>query len=255
MDAERINRSFERVLRHDRAITIALLIFIAVSSWAYILLGGGLEMPSMMTDAVNWGFHHSIVMLVMWWVMMLAMMLPSATPMILIFVSLNRTRSDGSIGSVLAFVSAFVLSWGAFSVLATLLQWGLEKTEFLSPMMAPTTEILGASLLIAAGIWQLTPLKHACLRHCRSPLNFFLHKWRNGPSGAFRMGLEYGVFCLGCCWVLMTLLFYGGVMNLWWITGLALYVLVEKVAPAGHWISHGTGALLIVSGLWVFFSS
>ena len=255
MDAEWISRSFERVLRHDRAITIALLIFIAGSSWAYILLGGGLEMPSTMTGIGNWDLDHSIVMLVMWWVMMLAMMLPSAAPMILMFVSLNRTRSDGSIGAVLAFVTAFVLSWGALSVLATLLQWGLEKTEFLSPMMAPTTEILGASLLIAAGIWQLTPLKHACLRHCRSPLNFFLHKWRNGPSGAFKMGLEYAVFCLGCCWVLMTLLFYGGVMNLWWITGLTLYVLVEKVAPAGHWISHGTGALLIASGLWIFVAS
>ena len=255
MDAEWISRSFERVLRHERAITVALLIFIAGSSWTYILLGGGLEMPSTMTGIGNWDLNHSIVMLVMWWVMMLAMMLPSATPVILMFVSLNRTRSDGSIVAVLLFLTAFVLSWGAFSILATLLQWGLEKTEFLSPMMTPTTEILGAWLLIAAGIWQLTPLKHACLRHCRSPLNFFLHKWRNGPSGSFKMGLEYGVFCLGCCWVLMTLLFYGGVMNLWWITGLSLYVLVEKVAPAGHWISHGTGALLIAWGLWVFVAS
>ena len=112
MDAEWISRSFERVLRHDRAITVALLIFIAGTSWAYILLGGGLEMPSMMTGMGNWGLDHSIVMLVMWWVMMLAMMLPSAAPMILMFVSLNRKRSDGSIGAVLAFVTAFVLSWG-----------------------------------------------------------------------------------------------------------------------------------------------
>ena len=131
-------------------------------------------------------------------------------------------------------------------------QWVLEKTEFLSSMMATTNAVLGASLLIAAGIWQLTPLKHACLRHCRSPFNCFLHKWRNGPSGVFKMGLEYGVFCLGCCWVLMTLLFYGGIMNLWWIAGLAFYVLVEKVAPAGHWIGHGTGGLLIAWGLWIF---
>ena len=252
MDAEWISRTFERVLRRDRAITIALLILVVGNSWAYILAGGGSEMPSMMTAGGNWDLGYSIVMLVMWWVMMLAMMLPSATPMILMFVSLNRQRPDGSIRAVLTFVSAYVLSWGAFSVVATLLQWGLEKTGFLSSTMASTNAILGASLLIAAGIWQLTPLKYACLRHCRSPFNFFLHKWRNGPSGAFKMGLEYGVFCLGCCWVLMALLFYGGVMNLWWIAGLALYVLVEKVAPAGHWIGHGTGGLLIAWGLWIF---
>ena len=252
MDAEWISRTFERVLRRDRAITIALLILVVGNSWAYILAGGGSEMPSMMTAGGNWDLGYSIVMLVMWWVMMLAMMLPSAAPMILMFVSLNRQRPDGSIRAVLTFVSAYVLSWGAFSVVATLLQWGLEKTGFLSSTMASTNATLGASLLIAAGIWQLTPLKYACLRHCRSPFNFFLHKWRNGPSGAFKMGLEYGVFCLGCCWVLMALLFYGGVMNLWWIAGLALYVLVEKVAPAGHWIGHGTGGLLIAWGLWIF---
>ena len=252
MDAEWISCSVERVLRRDRVISVALLILVVGNSWAYILLGSGLETPSMMTTRGTWDLHYSFVMFVMWWVMMLAMMLPSAAPMILMFVSLNRQRSDGSISVVMAFVTAYVLSWGVFSVLATFLQWILEKTEFLSSMMATTNAVLGASLLIAAGIWQLTPLKHACLRHCRSPFNFFLHKWRNGPSGAFKMGLEYGVFCLGCCWVLMTLLFYGGIMNLWWIAGLALYVLVEKVAPAGHWIGHGTGGLLIAWGLWIF---
>ena len=252
MDAEWISCSVERVLRRDRVISVALLILVVGNSWAYILLGSGLETPSMMTTRGTWDLHYSIVMFVMWWVMMLAMMLPSAAPMILMFVSLNRQRPDGSISVVMAFVTAYVLSWGVFSVLATFLQWVLEKTEFLSSMMATTNAVLGASLLIAAGIWQLTPLKHACLRHCRSPFNFFLHKWRNGPSGAFKMGLEYGVFCLGCCWVLMTLLFYGGIMNLWWIAGLALYVLVEKVAPAGHWIDHGTGGLLIAWGLWIF---
>ena len=252
MDAEWISCSVERVLRRDRVISVALLILVVGNSWAYILLGSGLETPSMMTTRGTWDLHYSFVMFVMWWVMMLAMMLPSAAPMILMFVSLNRQRSDGSISVVMAFVTAYVLSWGVFSVLATFLQWILEKTEFVSSMMATTNAVLGASLLIAAGIWQLTPLKHACLRHCRSPFNFFLHKWRNGPSGAFKMGLEYGVFCLGCCWVLMTLLFYGGIMNLWWIAGLALYVLVEKVAPAGHWIGHGTGGLLIAWGLWIF---
>ena len=255
MGAEWIRHPLERVLRGDRTITVALLILVAGGSWGYIFLGAGMELPDMVTTRGVWDLDYAVVMLVMWWMMMLAMMLPSAAPMILMFAAQNRTSSDGSIGTVLAFVAAYVLSWGTFSLLATLLQWGLEKTELLSSMMASTDAVLGALLLTAAGIWQLTPLKHACLRHCRSPLSFFLHKWRTGPSGAFKMGLEHGMFCLGCCWLLMALLFYGGIMNLWWIIGLAIYVLVEKIVPAGHWISHGTGALLIGGGLWIFVAS
>ena len=138
-----------------------------------------------------------------------------------------------------------------FSAAATMLQWGLETGGLLTLAMASNSLFLGGGLLVAAGIWQLTPLKHACLRHCRSPLHFLAHGWREGADGALRMGLEHGAFCLGCCWVLMTLLFYGGVMNLWWIAGLAIYVLIEKLVPAGHWIGRGMGVLLVVWGLFV----
>lgn len=255
MTAKRTIGLFERLLRHDRAITIASLIVVAGGAWAYLFSGAGMEMPGMMTARAIWDFDYAVLMLTMWWVMMLAMMLPAAAPMILMYASQNRTSSDGSTAAALAFVIAYVFAWGAFSIAATLLQWVLEKSELLSPMLASSNAILGGSLLIAAGVWQLTPLKHACLRHCRSPISFFLHKWRSGAAGAFRMGLEHGVFCLGCCWVLMALLFYGGVMNFWWIIGLAIYVLVEKVIPAGHWIGHGTGGLLIAWGVWILMAS
>jgi predicted metal-binding membrane protein len=132
--------------------------------------------------------------------------------------------------------------------LATAVQWGLERTELLSSMMVGTSVVLGALLLISAGVWQLTPLKYACLKHCRSPLHFLSHHWRKGRLGAFRMGVEHGAFCLGCCWFLMALLFYGGVMNLYWIVGLALFVLLEKVLPGGHRLGGVAGVGLVAWG-------
>ena len=134
------------------------------------------------------------------------------------------------------------------SMVAVAAQWGLERSGLLSATMASTSVMLGAGLLIAAGLYQLTPLKHACLRHCRSPIFFITHHGRPGELGALRMGIEHGAFCTGCCWFLMALLFYGGVMNLYWIVGLALFVLLEKTIPAGHWLGGLTGVLLIAWG-------
>lgn len=202
-----------------------------------------------------WDIRYSMLIFLMWWIMMIAMMLPSAAPMILLFTFLNRKNGDGSAWSVTAFIMAYVFTWGGFSMLATALQWGLGETALLSPGMATQNAIFGGTLLILAGIWQLTPLKHSCLRKCRSPIHYFSHGWRVGRDGAFMMGLEHGLFCLGCCWVLMVLLFYGGVMNLWWVGGLAIYVLLEKLIPAGHWVGRGTGALLIIWGVGVLYPS
>ena len=151
--------------------------------------------------------------------------------------------------------TGYLLAWGGFSLVAVFLQWGLERLVLLSAMMQTTSLYLGATLLIGAGIYQLTPLKHACLRRCRSPFGFIAQHWRQGSGGAMRMGFEHGLFCLGCCWVLMVLLFYGGVMNLWWIVGLALYVMIEKLAPAGPRIGRYTGSLLILWGAWVLVGS
>jgi predicted metal-binding membrane protein len=133
-------------------------------------------------------------------------------------------------------------------MLATGLQWGLEQLGLLSPMMMTTSYWLGGAILIAAGVWQLTPVKGVCLRHCRSPLSFLVQSWRHGRLGAFSMGLEHGTYCLGCCWFLMGLLFFGGIMNLFWIAGLAGFILLEKTIPMGHWLGRVAGIALAAWG-------
>jgi predicted metal-binding membrane protein len=197
-----------------------------------------------------WTPGLAVLMFFMWWIMMVAMMLPSASPMILLFARFNRSQREKGAPYVptAIFALGYLLVWAAFSLVAVTAQWGLERSGLLSSMMASTSVTLGAVLLIAAGIYQLTPLKYACLKHCRSPLFFISHHWRPGERGALRMGLEHGAFCTGCCWFLMALLFYGGIMNLFWIIGLALFVLLEKVAPAGHWVGWIMGAGLIAWG-------
>lgn len=250
----------QAVLEKDRGIVIACLAGIIFVSWAYLLAGVGMDMEMIAETAVKpmappmWDAGHAAVMLFMWWSMMIAMMLPSAAPMILLYSAINRRNSERSALAGTAFIAAYIVSWGAFSVIATGLQWELQRAGLLSSMLKSTNVVLGAGLLIAAGIWQLTPLKQACLRYCRLPIHFFAHRWRPGAGGAFRMGLEHGAFCIGCCWVLMALLFYGGVMNLTWIVGLAVYVLIEKLIPAGHRIGRSAGALLILWGGALLYS-
>ena len=240
------------VLKRDRRIVVGGLGAVIAASWAYVLAGAGVNMSM---PPAAWAPGYFLLVLVMWWVMMVAMMLPSAAPMILLFAALNRKQGNGlDVGAggaavpVGFFVAGYGVVWGGFSVLAAALQWGLDGLALLTPMMAGVGVPLGAGLLIAAGVYQLTPLKHACLRHCRSPIQFLGARWRPGGRGALAMGLEHGLYCLGCCWVLMGLLFYGGVMNPLWIGGLALYVLAEKLAPAGHWIGGFGGGALILWG-------
>ncbi len=200
-----------------------------------------------------WTPDYAVLMFFMWWVMMIAMMLPSASPMILLFARVNRTQKDKGVLFVptSVFAVGYLVVWGIFSALAAGTQWGLERVGLLSAMMTSTSAIFGSIVLIVAGIYQLTPLKHACLRHCRSPFQFITHHWRTGTWGAFRMGIDHGAFCLVCCWFLMALLFVGGVMNLYWIVGLALFVLLEKTIPAGHWMGSLTGVGLMAWGGWL----
>jgi len=182
-------------------------------------------------------------MFTMWWVMMAAMMLPSAAPILLLFARINRKEKSAGRPFIPTgiFAAGYLVAWGAFSALATGLQWALERLGLLSPMMATTSHWLGGAILLAAGVWQLTPIKGICLRHCRSPMGFLVQSWQPGRGGAFRMGLEHGSFCLGCCWFLMGLLFFGGIMNLFWIVGLAAFVLLEKIVPMGSWIGRIVG--------------
>ncbi len=273
----------EAALKRDRMVVIGGLAGVVALAWIYILLGAGTdmtasemtrmsqpagdaamadtsngggalsEMMDMAMDAMRpmaWTAGTAVLMFFMWWIMMVAMMLPSAAPMILLFAAVNRKqRNAGSPYTPTGiFAFGYLAVWGFFSLLATAVQWGLERTELLSSTMVGTSVVLGALLLIAAGVWQLTPLKYACLKHCRSPLHFLSHHWRKGRLGAFRMGVEHGAFCLGCCWFLMALLFYGGVMNLYWIVGLAFFVLLEKVLPGGHRLGGVAGVGLIAWG-------
>lgn len=197
-----------------------------------------------------WSARDAALTFLMWAVMMVGMMVPSAVPMSLIFASVARKAAaqGRAIASTFVFVSGYVAAWTLFSVAATALQWWLERTALLTPMLASASPWFGAALLAGAGLYQLSPWKDACLSHCRAPASFFADHWRPGRAGAFRMGLTHGIYCLGCCWVLMALLFFGGVMNLLWVAGLTLFVLIEKLAPRGVWIGRVAGIALLAAG-------
>jgi len=175
--------------------------------------------------------------------MMLGMMLPSAAPMILTFETLQRRKRerDEAYVPTAIFVAGYLLVWGAFSLAATVAQWWLQQAALLSPMLALETPLLGALIFVLAGLYQWTPLKYACLRQCRSPFGFLLSQWRDGWRGALRMGVRHGLYCLGCCWVLMLLLFTFGVMNLVWVAAVAAFVCAEKLLPGGLWIGRASG--------------
>jgi predicted metal-binding membrane protein len=252
----------EALLRRDRAVVIGLLLAVIVLSWTWVVLGAGMDMSAiemtrmprdMVMEPAVWTAGHAALMFSMWWVMMAAMMLPSASPMLLIFARVSRRERARGRPYVPTgiFAAGYLAVWAAVSAAAAGLQWGLERAGLLSSMMSTTSAWLGAGILIAAGLWQLTPIKQVCLRHCRSPIGFIAAHWRDGRSGAFRMGLEHGLYCLGCCWFLMALLYFGGVMNLYWIAGLAAYVLLEKLAPRGHWISYAAGIGLTAWGVYI----
>jgi predicted metal-binding membrane protein len=251
-----IDNAIESALKRDRFIVLGALAVVLGLSWAYLLYGAGMGMSAfemtrmvvdnggmaMMTPAV-WDFGYAVLMFFMWWVMMTAMMLPSATPMVLLFATTNRKQKETGSPFVPTslFASAYLITWAGFSLAAVALQWSLESLFLLSPMLASVNVVFGGLVLLAAGVYQLTPLKQACLRHCRSPLHFILTRWRSGANGAFWMGLEHGANCVGCCWFLMGLLFFGGVMNLLWIAAIAIFVLLEKVLPYARWFSRATG--------------
>lgn len=187
----------------------------------------------------------------MWWVMMLGMMLPSAAPTILTVATMaRRQRERGrTFAPASVFTLGYLLAWGGFCVGATALQWGLDRAALLSPMLATNRVAIGGALFVLSGLYQFTPFKYACLRQCRSPFALLLNHWRDGWQGALRMGLYHGLYCLGCCWVLMTLLFAMGVMNLPWVAAIAAFVFAEKLLPGGIWIGRAAGALMLLFGV------
>ncbi|MGH8670934.1 MAG: DUF2182 domain-containing protein [Burkholderiales bacterium] len=256
------------ILRRDRWVVVGGLVLVMVLAWGYILAGAGMGMSALemtrMSSGENmsmdmgaamqpsdWNFGYAALMFFMWWIMMVAMMLPGAASIILLAASLNRKAcANGTLyGSAGSFAAGYLLAWAAFSLVAMAAQWGMQELGALSSMMRTTNSVLAGALLVAAALWQFTPLKQACLRHCRSPVHFLTRRRRKGNFGGFVMGMEHGVYCLGCCWFLMALLFVGGIMNLYWIIGLAAFVLAEKMLPYGQRISLIAGAGLSIWGL------
>ena len=191
--------------------------------------------------------------LAIWWVMMPGMMLPSATPMILTFATVNQRKRERGQPFVptMVFTAGYLVAWGLFGVFATLADWAIERAALISPMTARLTPTLGAVVVIAAGIYQLTPVKSVCLRHCRSPFDFVLNHWRDGAAGALRMGAEHGLYCLGCCWFLMALMFATGIMSLLWMAVIAVFTLLEKLLPVGTWLARAGGVAMLGFGVYL----
>jgi len=279
----------ERVLRNERALVGAALAVLVVLAWSHLWQGAAMGMSALgMTTLALFphaqpepmpGMTAPVIAfstaVAMWWVMMIAMMVPGAAPLILLYGKVARgsaRRADEGPGAAatapsqaasgayqfagtavpnsLLLAAGYLACWLVFAVAAAGLQFALQSRGLISPMMLwSRSAVLSAAVLIGAGLWQLSPLKHACLRHCRGPIHFLTRRYRPGPTGAFAMGLEHGAWCVGCCWMLMALLFVAGVMNLVWIALLTVLVLIEKLAPAGPTVSRITGTLLIVWGV------
>ena len=260
----------ERALKRDRRIVLGAMALLVALSWIYVLLGAGTGMsPFGMTTASfppfagkqiglfphdPWSANYWLMMLLMWWVMMVAMMTPSAAPMILLHATITRrgrpvAEGESSAVATLAFVGGYLAIWLLFALGATGLEWSLERIGLVSAMwMWSESAPLTGSFLVLAGGYQLTPLKSACLDGCRSPVEFLSRHWRAGSAGAFRLGLVHGAYCVGCCWALMLLLFAGGVMNLLWIAGLSIIVIIEKLAGFGRAFGRSLGLALLTLG-------
>jgi predicted metal-binding membrane protein len=233
----------DSALRGGRTAVAASLGVVIALAWAYLVAMAGHGMA---------GMHTAAMLFLMWVLMMVAMMLPSALPMVLIFDRFNRARGNAAFSTAL-FTAGYLLVWTGFSAGATALQWALQGSGLLSADMALTGTWIVAAAFIAAGAWQFAPLKRSCLDACRAPIAFLSAHWREGRRGALLMGLHHGAYCLGCCWLLMALLFVGGVMNLLWIVPIALFVLLEKVLPGGGRMGKVGGALLIAWGAAALF--
>ncbi len=248
----------------DRTLVVLSIFAMCVLAWAYLIYLAA-AMPSVasgmtsMNMAIpsdhNWALPDFAAMFLMWSVMMIAMMLPSATPMILLCEKINQKRESQARAreAIALFIGGYLLVWVGFSVLATMLNWALHTGGSLTTMMGRATPAPAGVALLGAGFYQWTSLKYACLTHCRSPVGFLMAHWRTGQWGTVRMGIHHGLYCLGCCWLLMALLFVLGVMNLLWIAALTVFVLAEKVIPGGHLLSRISGLFMITWGAWLFF--
>jgi len=250
----------DRALDRDRLVVLAGLGAVTILAWAWIVpmsfdMYGSMSGTSAWMAAQSWDLKHVLRLLAMWAVMMIGMMLPSAAPMILLFGGVVRQSGLARPSTrTYAFAAGYLSIWGVFAAAAVVLQWILLEVQALTPMMVLSSNRAASAVLALAGIYQLTPLKRTCLSACQSPLTFIARHWRTGPAGALRMGATHGLFCIGCCWALMLLLFVGGVMHLTTIGLLTIVVLIEKLLPLGprvHWFTWATGSLMLVLAIWM----
>ena len=246
----------KRLPRRDLLAIVLSLVGITGLSWLYLFVLAG-RMSTPMNSGMSavqipaWDSAYFVSMFLMWAIMMIGMMVPSVAPAVLIYAGVVRkaTSRGQSVTPTGAFIAGYLTVWIVFSAAATSAQWGLASAALLSPMMVSGSKWLSAGLLLAAGVYQWLPIKNQCLRQCRSPIEYISARWRKGYAGAVRMGIGHGLYCLGCCWVLMALLFVGGVMNLLWIALIAAYVLIEKVLPFGEIAARVMGILMMVAAV------
>lgn len=242
----------------DRVAVAAGLAFAVLAAWSYLFYQAWamehMDVVEMAMPSLGpWGIPDLALVFTMWSIMMLGMMAPAVSPVVLLFTRIQEDRRSQGQPFVKSwiFLLGYLVVWTVFSLLATAAQWALHAVAQLSPMMDRASPLAGGVILMVAGVYQWTPAKHACLARCRSPLAFLLAEWREGGRGALLMGLRHGLVCTGCCWALMLVLFAVGVMNLYWVAALALFVLMEKTVPGGPLLAKGAGLLLVTWGTWM----
>jgi predicted metal-binding membrane protein len=254
------SRTTVAAVPRDRALVLGCILLVAGLAWAYLVYldhrmassaesAAAMAQMGMVMDA-PWRAADVLFTFMMWAVMMVGMMSVPAAPVLLLFADMQVGRGErGFSTALLLFGLGYLAVWVGFSASAALAQWGLHEAALLSSGMAASSRTLGGAILFGAGVYQLTPAKSACLRHCQSPLGFLMSHWRDGPGGALRMGLRHGIYCLGCCWALMVVLFAVGIMNLAWVRVLTGFVLLEKVGPGGAFVSRVGGVIMIAFGI------
>jgi predicted metal-binding membrane protein len=259
---------FERLLRRDRVVILVALLTLATLAWAYVLWLAAqmrMDMPAarmipatlgwMVPADSRWSALELTLVFLMWAVMMIGMMLPSAAPMLLIYARVGRQAAmqQRPFAATGWFLAGYLAVWAGFSLAATLAQWGLQRAAILNSMMQVSDQRLAGGLLLAAGLYQWSSLKQECLRQCQGPLVFLQRHggFRRQPLAALGLGARHGLYCLACCWILMLVLFFVGVMNVLWIAALTAFVLLERSVPAGVWISRLVGIAVCAWGVWL----
>jgi predicted metal-binding membrane protein len=258
--------TIETLLKRDRRIVLVSLAVLTLLAWVYLFRFAGTMsmapskpdmpgMPGMAPTLPVWTTSDFALVFVMWAVMMVGMMTPSATPMILSYARVARQAAkDGRpLAATGWFAAGYLLGWTTFSLIAAIVQGTLERLAWLTPMMTAASQRIGGVVLIAAGVYQFASLKYSCLSQCQSPFAFIQARggFKPGVSSPLRLGFRHGLYCIGCCWALMALLFAVGVMNIFWIAAIAIFVLLEKSVPAGRLIARVSGAGLVMAGIWL----